>query len=353
MSKPWENKPWEANSSSWKNPEYKKNNDAWKNPPYKAMNATWQKKSISEPTQEIENNMVPGLYVQFNDNDIGKLLMLVFSYAGFNLELKKTALSDIYLIDPFTIKESNSETQSEVLRNLLVNAILSRSVESGEPMDSIFFLRFRNDNSSSVFALFDNGISEKVCAQIYNTVKEISHDQSYKIPELVLVCWIAHEIAEQMYYCERSGQSMVSVFSTKEFQFPIYEAAHTKAIKVTNNIFKQLSGHPHANLEEVKEEGTIYTKIDKYSKDEILKKSPSELKEMNFVARDLNLEDEPKYWVRSLEQPFSLSDTLVQRLVYSWWWVRNAQSTQMGQSNYNLTSYNKEMYIKYRGLNLV
>ena len=85
MSKPWENKPWEANSNSWKNPEYKKNNEAWKNPPYKAMNATWQDKwgtreemdNMDQQTDELS----PGLY-ESKGEDVYKVIEYILNILG-------------------------------------------------------------------------------------------------------------------------------------------------------------------------------------------------------------------------------------------------------------------------------
>lgn len=346
MSKPWENKPWEANSDSWKNPEYKKNNEAWKNPPYKAMNATWQDKWGTRESNEKIANMEPGLYFQYSDETIGRLIERVFAYAGVTINMKNSISSEIHVIKSSVFNDRNKIPQSPKLRDLLRRAVSGIGILSNNPIDSPYILRFRNDIPNSVFSVFEIGISERLCAQIYGVAGIITEKSggTFKIPEYIMICWMAHEIVEQMYYLEKSDDNMVEIYSMKNSKYSIYEDAHDFAIRFTDKIFRELSEDENARLYEASEDDNInksgdqYTTIYKYSKEELQKVSPKKLAEYNFNIRDLKLEGDPKYKIRSLEQSFVTSG-LTQRLIYSWWWVYDDQYKKQGLSNYNLTSY--------------
>lgn len=346
MSKPWENKPWEANSNSWKNPEYKKNNEAWKNPPYKAMNATWQDKWGTRETNEKIANMEPGLYFKYTDSIIGRLIESVFAYAGVAINMENSISSKLHVIKSSVFNDRNRIPQSPKLRELLRRAVSGIGILSNNPIDSPYILRFRNDIPNSVFSIFEIGISERLCAQMNGVVGNITKRSSgtFKIPEYILVCWIAHEIVEQMYYLEESDDSIIEVYSNKKFKEPIYEDAHDYAVKYSETIFQELTGYENAQLFEALEDDRInisgdqYTKIYKYSKEELQKVSPRKLIEYNFNIQDLKLEGDPIYKIRSLEQSFVTSGS-IQRLIYSWWWVYDDEYQKRGVSNYNLTSY--------------
>lgn len=337
MSKPWENKPWEANSSSWKNPDYKKNNDAWKNPPYKAMNATWQDKWGPGESNEKIASMEPGLYFQYTDIKIQRLLELVFSYAGLDLTTKQKDGSTTYRkVNESVLERGLRKPQSPKLRQVLGNALLGYSLDSGhEPLSSYLF-RFQNNIGSSEFAVFNTGISEKLCVQMYNIVLAISSQSNgnYKIPEYILVCWIAHEIVEQMYYIERSGQTVTELFEGVAYYDSVYRAGHEEAIKYANAIFQELSGYEGAQLYEIEKDDRIYNEV---FKSDLRELSPAQLKKFNFDKADL--EENMDYGVMKYKQRFQLlSSDQIQILSISWWSVKIV-GVKIGFSQFNLTNY--------------
>ena len=345
MSKPWENKPWEANSNSWKNPEYKKNNEAWKNPPYKAMNATWQDKWGTRETKEENSRMGAGLYFKYTDIKILRLMELVFSYAGLDLTTKQADGSTSYRkVSKSVLEKRLSKPQSPKLRQLLANALLGNTLESEHESISPYIFRFRNDIGSSEFAVFNIGISEKLCVQMYNIVLAISSQSkgSYKIPEYILVCWIAHEIVEQMYYIEDSGQTVMDLYKGSFYYDSAYRAGHSVAIEYANRIFQELSGYEGAQLYEIEEDDRIYNEV---LKSELQELSPGQLKKFNFVEADLR--DDMSYSVLKYKQRFKLlSSDEIQILSISWWSVKDGRG-KFGFSQYNLTNYPKTNMLNF------
>lgn len=355
MSKPWENKPWEANSNSWKNPEYKKNNEAWKNPPYKAMNATWQDKWGTRESNEKIANMEPGLYFQYSDIKILRLLELVFSYAGLDLTTKQADGSTSYRkVSNSVLEKGLSKPQSPKLRQLLANAIIGNTLESDHESISPYIFRFRNDIPGSDFAVFYFGISEKLCVQMYNIVLAISSQSqnNYKIPEYILVCWIAHEIAEQMYFIENSGMKVkvTDLYRGNDFDWNTYEKSHYSAIKFVNEIFRELSGYENAELYGVEERKDNYKSV---KKEDLQNLSSQELKNFNFVAEDLR--NNMTYSVHMMEQDFNLtSSDGIQILSISWWSVTDGKG-KYGFSQFNLTNYpilDKLNFQNHQGFNI-
>ena len=341
MSKPWENKPWEANANSWKNPEYKKNNEAWKNPPYKAMNATWQDKWGTKTPITKKGKMVPGMYFEYLDIQILGLMELVFKYAGLNLITEQVG-SSVYFrkVEESVLEKDLTRPMSTKLRQLLKNAILGNTLDSEHEFKSSYIFRFRNDIPGGVFAAYNFGISEKLCIQMHNIVLAISSQSKgdYKIPEYILVCWIAHEIAEQMYYIEKSGQLITELYSGESPISFIQEEAHKEAIEYVSQIFQELSGYENASLPQAYEDRTPYTKVFTITIGELQELNPQTLTDFNFVIGDFKLFD-PKSIVsiRSLQQTFGIARSDKQTLVFSWWTVTN--ELIQGFSHYNLTSF--------------
>lgn len=352
MSKPWENKPWEANSDSWKNPEYKKNNEAWKNPPYKAMNATWQDKWGTRVSNEKIANMEHGLYFQYSDIKILRLMELVFSYAGLDLTTRSAGWTTFRRVNESVLEKGKSKPQSNLLRNILSRALLGISLDSENESKSPYILRFRNDIGSSEFAVFNIGISEKLSVQMYNIVLAISSQSkgSYKIPEYILVCWIAHEIVEQMYYIQDSGQTVMDLYKGTFYYDSSYRSAHSAAIEYANRIFQELSGYEGARLYEITEGDRFYNEV---VKSELLKLSKGQLKKFNFVEADLR--NDMTYAVLKYNQRFKLlSSDSIQILSISWWVVTDGIG-KFGFSQYNLTNYpdsNMLNFQNHQGFNI-